>query len=152
MFACRRVIMADVPPDYRDLFDAKAFLTFVTLMPDGTPHPTPTWVGYDSGEDPTEPWEQAGEPRILVNTASGRQKDQNVKRDPRVAGTILDPEDPYRYLSFQGRVAERTTEGAVEHIDALAKRYMGVDEYPNRGDEDGERVVYHIELDSVLTG
>ena len=144
--------MVDVPADYRDLFEVQSFATFVTLHPSGMPHPTPVWIGYDSGQEPTVPWEQEGEPAILVNTAEGRQKHTNVTRDPRVAGTILDPEDPYRYLSFQGAVTAITKEGAIEHIDALAQRYMDVDTYPNHGDEDGDRIILRIEPTTILRG
>ena len=144
--------MVAVPTEYQDLFETQAFATIVTLMPDGMPHPTPVWIGYDSGSDPAEPWERAGAPAILVNTATGRRKHRNLSRDPRVAGTIIDPEDPYRYLSFQGAVTEMTTEGAVAHIDALARRYMGMDTYPNHGEESGERVLLRIEPSNVITG
>lgn len=144
--------MVDVPADYRDLFETDAFGILVTLMAEGMPHPTPVWVDYDPGEDPIEPWERSGEPTILVNTAEGRQKHVNVRRDPRVAGTIIDPEDPYRYFSFQGEVVAQQNDGAVPHIDALANRYMGVETYPNHGDESGNRMILRIELENVLTG
>lgn len=144
--------MVDIPPEYRDLFEVQSFATFVTLHPSGMPHPTPVWIGYDSGQEPTAAWERDGEKAILVNTAAGRQKHENVTRDPRVAGTILDPDDPYRYLSFQGEVAEITTEGAIEHIDALAQRYMDVETYPHHGEEGGERVILRIEPTNVLLG
>lgn len=144
--------MVDVPADYRDLFEETAFATFVTLMGDGMPHPTPVWIGYDSGSDPSDPWERSGPANLLVNTAEGRQKHINVSRDPRVGGTIMDPEDPYRYLSFQGKVVELQNDGAVDHIHALAQRYMGVDEYPNLGDESGDRVILRIEPSKVITG
>ncbi len=144
--------MADVPADYRDLFEVKSFATFVTLHASGMPHPTPVWIGYESGTKSTAPWERNGEPALLVNTAEGRQKHKNVARDPRVAGTILDPEDPYRYVSFQGTVAEITKEGAVEHIDALAQRYMDVETYPNHGEEGGDRIILRIEPTRVITG
>lgn len=143
--------MADVPEAFHDLFEGQAVATFITLMPDGMPHPTPVWIDYDPGTEQTEPWERSDGPRILVNTAEGRQKHRNVSRDSRVAGTIIDPDDPYRYLSFQGRVAEAENEGAVDHIHALAQRYMGVEEYPNLEDETAPRIVLRIEVENVLT-
>lgn len=144
--------MDEIPDSYRDLLESEAVAVFVTLHPNGMPHPTPVWVGYDPGSDLSNPWEEAGDPAILVNTATGRQKHVNASRDERVAGTVVDPEDPYRYLTFQGRVVEMTTEGATAHIDALANRYMGVETYPNHGDEAGERIIIRIRPEQVLTG
>ena len=69
---------------------------------------------------------------MIFNTAKGRQKDRNIRRDPRVSLSILDPDNPYRYLEVRGRVIEITEEGADEHIDKLAKKYLGVDIYPYR--------------------
>jgi PPOX class probable F420-dependent enzyme len=129
--------MATIPAEYHDLFERQSFLSLGTLTPDGTPHVTPVWVDYD-GE------------HILINTAEGRQKERNLRRDERVGGCILDPEDPYRYLGFQGEVVELTTAGAVEHIDELAQRYMDVDEYPHHGEEGGERVLVRIEPTRVF--
>jgi PPOX class probable F420-dependent enzyme len=78
-----------------------------------------------------------------VNSAKGRQKDRNMRRDPRVTLTISDPENPYRYLEVRGRVAEVTEEGAEEHIDRMAKKYLGQDKYPYR--QAGEvRVLYKV--------
>lgn len=107
-----------IPNEYRDLFEKRAFANVATLMPDGSPQVTPMWVDYDGTY-------------VLVNTARGRQKDRNLRRDPRVALTIMDPDNPYRYLLIRGRVAEITEQGAVEHIDALAKKYTGADKYQN---------------------
>jgi PPOX class probable F420-dependent enzyme len=129
--------MATIPDEYHDLFEKRSILSLGTLTPDGTPHVTPVWVDYD-GE------------HLLVNTARGRRKEQNVQRDERVGGCVIDPEDPYRYVGFQGAVVEVTTEGAVEHIDELAARYMDVEEYPNKGEEDGERVVARVEPTRVF--
>jgi PPOX class probable F420-dependent enzyme len=126
--------MAGVIPDqYLDLFDKnkKAFATLATVMPDGTPQVTPVWVDYD-GEF------------VLVNSARGRQKDKNMKRDSSVALSIMDPENPYRYLEIRGRVAEITEEGAEDHIDKMANKYIGQERYPWR--RPGEvRVLYKIE-------
>jgi PPOX class probable F420-dependent enzyme len=103
----------------KDLFGKKAFAHFATLMPDGSPQVSPVWVDYD-GEF------------ILINTARGRQKDRNIRRDPRVAISIQDPDDPYHKLLVRGKVVEVTTLGADEHIDKMAFKYRGLEKYPNR--------------------
>jgi len=120
-----------IPERYLDLFGKKAFANLATLMPDGSPQVTPVWVDFDGA-------------RIIVNSARGRQKDRNIKRNPAVALVLSDPGNPYRYLEVRGRVVEITEEGASEHIDKMAKKYLGVDKYPNRAP--GEvRVLYRIE-------
>ncbi|WP_331235794.1 PPOX class F420-dependent oxidoreductase [Natronorarus salvus] len=128
-----------IPESHQDLFERESFAHFATLMPDGTPQVTPVWIDAEDGD-------------VLVNTARGRQKERNVERGSKVGLSILDPDDPYRYISIRGEVAEVTEEGAVEHIDALARRYMGVEEYPHHGDEGGERVIVRIEVGGVATG
>ena len=120
-----------IPEKYIDLFDKKAFANLATVMPDGTPQVTPVWVDYDGSH-------------ILVNSARGRQKDKNMKQNSTVALSILDPDNPYRYLEVRGKVAEITEDGAAQHIDKMAKKYMGVDKYPYS--REGEvRVLYKIE-------
>lgn len=126
-----------IPESFRELFEKKAFAHLATLMPDGTPYVTPVWVDYD-GEC------------VLVNSAKGRQKDINIERRPQVAIDIQDPDNPYRYLGVRGTVTEITEHGADEHIDELARRYMGVEKYPNR--QPGEvRRIYRIEPERVWT-
>ena len=99
--------MAAFPDQYMDLFQKKSFGAFTTLMPDGSPQTTPVWVDYKNGE-------------VWVNSALGRQKDKNVRRDARVAVSIQDPDNPYRYVEVRGNVKEITEAGADEHIDAMA--------------------------------
>ncbi|MCL5743967.1 MAG: PPOX class F420-dependent oxidoreductase, partial [Acidobacteria bacterium] len=112
--------MADViPQNYLDLFQKKAFANLATLMPDGRPQVTPVWCDFDGK-------------LVLVNTAKGRQKDRNMRRDPRVSLALMDPDNPYRYLEVRGRVVEMTEQGADEHIDKMAKKYLGKDKYPFR--------------------
>jgi PPOX class probable F420-dependent enzyme len=119
-----------IPESHLDLFKKKAFAHLATLMPDGQPQVTPVWADYD-GQN------------VVINTAQGRQKDRNLQRDPRVALSLTDPDNPYRYLEVRGRVVERTLEGADRHIDAMAKKYLGKDKYPYS--QPGEvRVVYKI--------
>ncbi len=127
--------MTAIPEKYLDLFQKKSFAQLATLMPDGSPQVSPVWVDYDGR-------------RILINTAKGRVKDSNMRRDPRVGLDLLDPDNPYRHLSIRGRVAEITEDGADEHIDKLTKKYIGQDHYPYRGP--GEvRVIYKIEPHTV---
>ena len=126
---------AEIPPKFLDLFSKKAFASLATLMPDGTPQVTPVWCDLEGKY-------------VLFNSARGRQKDRNVRRDPRVAMYLIDPDNPYRYLEIRGRVVEITEQGADQHIDSLAKKYMGVDKYPLR--QPGEvRVTYKVEPQRV---
>jgi len=124
-----------IPDSHVDLFKKKAFANLATLMPKGSPQVTPVWVDYDGRH-------------ILFNTAEGRQKDKNLQRDGRVALSILDPDNPYRYLEVRGRIAERTREGADAHIDAMAKKYLGKDKYPFRQPNE-VRVIYRIEPEHI---
>jgi len=88
---------------------------------------------------------------VLVNTARGRRKERNVARDPQVGIEIMDPDDSYRYVSVTGEVVEVTEDGAVEHIDELTRRYFEQDEYPQKGEERGPRVLIRIRPDHVVT-
>ena len=129
--------MPTIPDKYLDLFNKKAFLQLATIMPDGTPQVSPVWCEYDGKH-------------ILVNSAKGRVKDVNMRRDSRVGCDIVDPENPYRHLSIRGRVVDITEKGADAHIDKLAKKYIGVDSYPNR--TAGEiRVIYRIEPERTFS-
>lgn len=122
--------MAAIPEKYVDLMQKKAFLQLATLMPDGSPQVSPVWFEYDGTH-------------ILINSAKGRVKDNNMRRDARVGMDIIDPDNPYRHISIRGRVGEITERGADEHIDKLTKKYTGQDKYPYRGP--GEvRVIYKI--------
>lgn len=126
---------AAIPAEFRDLFAKKSFAHLATLMPSGDPQVTPVWCDFD-GEC------------VLINTAVGRQKDRNLQRDGRVALSILDPDNPYRYLEVRGRVVERTTRGADEHIDKLAQRYLGQDKYPFRVPGE-QRVIFRIRPEHI---
>jgi PPOX class probable F420-dependent enzyme len=121
----------EIPVEYRDLLTKKAFAHLATVMPDGSPQVTPVWFDEEGHH-------------LRVNSAVGRLKDRNMRRDPRVSLSILDPDNPYRYLEVRGRVVEITETGADSHIDALARKYMGVDTYPFH--QPGvKRVIYKIE-------
>lgn len=117
------------------LLRGRNFAHLATLMPDGSPQVTPVWVDTD-GDD------------VLVNTAEGRLKWRNVRRDPRVALDVVDTENPYAAVYIRGRVVEVTAEGAHEHIDRLAKRYTGADRYP-LGSPDERRVLLRIRPERV---
>lgn len=133
--------MASIPDGFHDLFDRETFAHFATVMPDGTPQVTPVWVDYDPDAD-----------RVLVNTARGRRKEKNVRNDPKVGVSMVDPDNPYRFVSVQGEVDELTEDGAVEHINELAQRYMGVEEYPDLDEENAPRVLLKIRPDDVVVG
>lgn len=116
MAPTRTAGMASIPEAYHDLFEKPTIAHLSTLLPDGSPHSAPVWVDYDADAD-----------RVLVNTERERRKEKNVRKDPRVAVSMTDPDDPYRMLALRGEVAEMTTEGAREHIDELSRRYTGDD-------------------------
>jgi PPOX class probable F420-dependent enzyme len=120
---------AAIPDNYLDLFKKPAFAHLTTLMPDGSPQVSPVWCEYDGTY-------------VVINSAKGRQKDRNMRRDARVALAISDPENPYRYLQVRGKVVEITEQGADAHIDKLSHKYMGKD-YPYR-DPSSTRVIYKI--------
>jgi len=130
--------MAEIPDAARQVLDKKAIAHVATLMEDGSPQVTPVWVNVDDGE-------------VLINTAVGRLKDKNLRRDPRIALSVTDPDDAYSPVLIRGRVTEITEEGADEHADLLAKKYLDVDEYPFR--QEGEvRLTVRIEPDQVSVG
>jgi PPOX class probable F420-dependent enzyme len=117
------------------LTQKKAFANLGTIMPDGSPQVTPVWFFFHDG-------------RFIVNTARGRTKDRNMKANKHVALSISDPDNPYSHVSLRGKIVKETEEGADANIDAMAKKYMGVDKYPYR--QPGEvRVIYEIEPVSV---
>ncbi len=125
-----------IPEQYIDLLTSKkAFAHLGTLMPDGSPQVTPVWCDYADGF-------------VRVNSAKGRQKDRNMRREPRISLCVTDPENPYRYLELRGRVVEITETGADAHIDSLAKKYLGVDSYPYRQKAE-IRVIYRIQVESA---
>jgi PPOX class probable F420-dependent enzyme len=130
--------MADkIPEAFKDLFAKVAYANLATVMPDGSPQVTPVWFDYD-GEC------------LRINSAKGRIKDKNMRRNKRVAVSIQDPDNAYRYLAVRGNVEEITEEGADAHIDSLAKKYLDKEKYPFRGP--GEvRVIYKIRPEKVST-
>jgi PPOX class probable F420-dependent enzyme len=127
-----------IPESHVDIFESESYAHLATVMPDGTPHVTPVWVDHEDRE------------YVLVNTARGRRKERNIRRNPKVGISVLDPDDPYRYVSVRGE-AELTEAGAKSHIDELARRYFGVEEYPHHDEESGPRVIVKIPADTVST-
>ena len=127
--------MATLTPAVRALFEGTNFGHLATIMSDGSPQVSVVWVDVEGDN-------------ILVNTAEGRIKPRNVRRDPRVAISIYNQDAPYQSVAIQGEVVEVRTEGAVENIHKLAKKYVGVDEYPNL--KPGEqRLLFVIRADQV---
>jgi PPOX class probable F420-dependent enzyme len=130
--------MSAIPEAFNDLLTTKkAFANLATINADGTPQVTPVWFDWDGGS-------------IRINTAKGRVKDKNLRRMPAVALSIMDPDNPYRYVQVKGRVAAVSESGADAHIDALSRKYLGQDRYPYR--KPGEaRVTFTITPDRVQT-
>lgn len=134
--------MAVIPDSRKDLLEGPVVVTLVTMMPDGQPQATPVWCKLDGNN-------------ILVNTAEGRQKDRNMKANPKVTVLAIDPQNPYRFLEVRGHVSDYTTEGAVDVIDSLAQLYLGRDKY--FGDKDPAeitevRITFTITPDHVIVG
>lgn len=129
--------MALIPDSHAGILDTKALLYLGTQNKDGSPQVSPVWFGTNGDI-------------IEVNSAKGRLKDLNMRARPQVSIAIVDPENAYRWVGIQGTVVEITENGAEEHIDALANKYLGVDSYPNR--QAGQvRVIYRIRADKVFT-
>lgn len=129
--------MASIPDSHADILTKKAFANLATLNADGSPQVSPVWVDFDGKN-------------VLINTAKGRVKTRNLEREKRVALSIADPENPYRYVGIQGRVTGMSESGADAHIDKMAMKYMGKEKYPLRAP--GEvRVIVTIAPDKVFT-
>jgi PPOX class probable F420-dependent enzyme len=118
-----------------ELLTGRNFAHVGTLRADGSAQVTPTWVDVQDG-------------RPALNTAEGRTWPRNLERDPRITLEVQNMENPYEYVEIRGRVAERTHEGADEHIDLLAKKYLGVDAYQMRRPGE-QRVIIRVEPDYV---
>jgi PPOX class probable F420-dependent enzyme len=124
-----------LPADLLDLLRRPSPCFIATVMPDGSPQLTQTWVTTD-GE------------HIVINTVTTHQKAKNVARDPRVAVTIADPDDISRYYAVRGRVIATTTDGGEESIDELSRKYLGRP-YPKFGDGPQTRLLMTIAVDSI---
>jgi PPOX class probable F420-dependent enzyme len=119
-----------IPDSFRDLLDGPIYVQLATMMKDRSIQVNPVWCSYDGDH-------------VLINSARGRVKDKNMRRDPNVTVLAMDPENPYRWLEVRGTVDKITEDGADAHIDDLAELYLNQRPYPFR--EDGEiRVIYKI--------
>ena len=128
--------MATIPEQYLDLVGAKKALAHLaTTMPDGSPQVTPVWFDWTDG-------------KIRVNSAKGRVKSRNMAEGAKVALSIVDPDNGYRYIQIRGQVTHTTEAGADAHIDALAKKYLGLDSYPYRSASE-VRIIFEITPSSV---
>jgi PPOX class probable F420-dependent enzyme len=119
------------------LIEGKNFAFIATLMKDGAPQATPTWIDIDNRKT------------LLINTAEGRQKQKNITRDPRVAISIIEHNNPYHMVMIRGRVVEQTNTGADEHIDKLAKKYLGLEKYPMPSPQE-KRIILKIKPEKVF--
>ncbi len=127
-----------IPDDFHDIFEKNSFAHVATCDNDGWVHVNPVWVDHEDGE------------YVLINTKRGRVKDRNMRANPRVAVSVSDPDNPYRYVSVRGH-ATLTTEGAADHIDKLASAYLDADRYPHHDEEDEPRVIVRIRAEHVIT-
>ena len=123
------------PEHARFFTEGQNFGHLATINRDGTPQVTPVWIDYDGTH-------------ILVNTEQKRVKTRNMRRNPGVSISVLNAENAYNYIQVRGKVVEITPEGGAAHIDKMAKKYMGVDEYPLNKPGD-VRVIVRIEPGSV---
>jgi PPOX class probable F420-dependent enzyme len=126
---------ATIPEKFAQLLHKPVFAYLGTIMPDGSPQVTPVWIDYDGKN-------------ILFNSAKGRVKDKNVRRDPRVTVSVSDPANPYSYFEVRGRVVSITEQGASEHIDKMAQKYLGQPKYPWASPTE-QRLIYAIEPQHV---
>lgn len=116
-----------IPDNYRDLLESTALAHIATVGPQGEPQSNPVWFGWD-GE------------HLRFSQTTARQKYRNLQREPRIALSIVDPSNPYRYLELRGRVVAVEPDPEQAFINSMAKKYMGEDVYPWHRPED-ERVV-----------
>ena len=129
-------ILREITPEVEKLFKDRNFASFATVMDDCSPQVTPVWVDYDQGN-------------ILINTAEGRAKLRNVEKNPKVAVSVTDTSNPYTMVSVRGTIVEKTNLGADEHIDKMAKKYLGADKYPFRVPGE-KRILLKIRPESVI--
>ncbi len=129
--------MSVIPDSHADLLEAPGFAHLASVGPDGQPHSHPIWYDFEDGH-------------LLMSTTTDRQKFRNIERDRRVSASILDPDNPYRYLELRGRIVEIEPDPDKEFIDVLAGKYMNRDEYPDKQD-DAERVILHLEPSHTAT-
>ena len=130
--------MSQISEPIAKFFEGKNFAFLSTLMKDGSPQITPVWIDLEKDTN-----------TILINTAEGRTKHKNVSRDPRVAISIVNQNNPYEMITIRGKVVEQVNHGANEHTDKLAKKYIGVDKYPYRSPNE-KRVILKIKPEKMF--
>jgi PPOX class probable F420-dependent enzyme len=128
-------VAVPLPDELIDLLRRPSPCFVATLMPNGSPQLTQTWVTTD-GE------------HIVINIVDGMQKARNLARDPRVAINVVDPNEVFRFYAIRGRVVSMTTAGGAESIDEISQKYLGMP-YPNFTGQAETRVLVTIEADSV---
>jgi PPOX class probable F420-dependent enzyme len=129
--------MAELPEDVRTLIEDKQFWHVATVNPDGSPQVTPMWVMTRNGN-------------IVLNSALDRRKTRNLEQNPRVAMSLIDPENPYKSLQVQGRVVDTITGDQAEaDIDTLSEKYTGQTPYPWRAPGE-QRVTFLVEPTRVM--
>src|ERR671918_1519241 len=132
---------AQITEPVAKLLQDKNFAFVSSLMKDGSPQITPTWVDIE---------EENGEYSILINTAEGRVKYNNLSRDPRLAISVMNRDNPYEMVTIRGKVIEQIRlNAAEEHIDKLAKKYLGVDKYPGRSPGE-KRVILRVKPEKIF--
>lgn len=127
--------LIELSAEIQQLLQKRVICFFATIMPDGSPQMTQTWIDTDGKY-------------ILINSVEGHQKVRNVRRDPRVAISILDPSQPERAINIRGRVVEMTTAGADLHFKKLIERNLGQQEYPY-GRPGQVRILLKIALEKI---
>lgn len=128
--------MKPIPETHLDILSKASLANIGTVDADGMPQVTPVWISYENGY-------------LLMNSAKGRKKDRNLRERPQVAMSVVDKDNPYRYVGIQGRVVDITEDGAVDHIHQLSHKYTGQDYQGIVPDQ--TRVIYKIEPERVWT-
>ncbi len=131
-----------VPASHVDLLEGPYFAVLTTIAPNGQPENTVVWCSWD-GE------------HVLVNTADGRRKPNNVRKNPKVALTVIDPQNPFRWIDVRGEVESIVPDPDYANINAHAKLYAGVDEYyggvaPAEAKGKEQRIIFKIRPDRVI--
>ena len=123
-------------PKVEQLFQQKNLIFISTINSDGSPQLTPVWGDYDDG-------------CVFVNTAEGRLKHKNVLRDPRVAISVVDHDNPLNMTTIKGKVIEIIPDYDYIHANKLTKQYMGIDEYPFKRDDE-KRIIFKIKIVKIF--
>lgn len=120
-----------IPDSHADILDKKAFASIATIGPSGEPQNNPIWFGWNGSQ-------------LRFSQTTTRQKYRNMRADRRVALSILDPDDPYRYIEVRGVVVDVEDDPDLDFINSMALKYLGLDRYPWHQADD-ERVVIVVE-------